>query len=207
MTNTKLFVPGLRAPAVFFAARVLAARVFAALALVLASLAAVPNAALAQVQQGRPAISSVPVPSELELAKLVWSTMAMVDHANRSGNYSVLRDTSASGFQIQNDPSRLAEIFAPIRSLRVDLSNALIVAPVYTGGPTLLQADVFRVQGYFPLRPSPIFFDFYVQWEQGRWKLFGISIQPATMTQPTPPQAQQQQQQQKPPVTPPKRRN
>ena len=206
MTFFELFVPGLRAPAVFFAARVLAARVLAALALVLASLATMPNAALAQVQQGRPAISSVPVPSELELAKLVWSTMAMVDHANRSGNYSVLRDTSASGFQIQNDPSRLAEIFAPVRSLRIDLSNALIVAPVYTGGPTLLQADVFRVQGYFPLRPSPIFFDFYFQWEQGRWKLFGISIQPATMTQPTPPQAQQQQQQ-KPSITPPKRRN
>ena len=149
-------------------------------------------------------VSSQPVPSELELAKLVWSTMAMVDHANRSGNYSVLRDTSASAFQIQNDPSRLTEIFAPVRALRIDLSNALIVAPVYTGGPTLLQSDVFRVQGYFPLRPSPIFFDFYFQWEQGRWKLFGISIQPATMTQPTPPQAQPSQ---KPPATPPKRRN
>ena len=204
MKSTRLFAPGLRAPAVFFAARVFAARVLVASGLVLASLGTMPNAALAQVQQGRPAISSVPVPSELELAKLVWSTMAMVDHANRSGNYSVLRDTSASGFQIQNDPSRLAEIFAPVRALRIDLSNALIVAPVYTGGPTLLQADVFRVQGYFPLRPSPIFFDFYFQWEQGRWKLFGISIQPATMTQPTPPQAQQQQ---KPPATPPKRRN
>ena len=204
MKSTRLFAPGLRAPAVFFTARVFAARVFVASGLVLASLGTMPNAALAQVQQGRPAISSVPVPSELELAKLVWSTMAMVDHANRSGNYSVLRDTSASGFQIQNDPSRLAEIFAPVRALRIDLSNALIVAPVYTGGPTLLQADVFRVQGYFPLRPSPIFFDCYFQWEQGRWKLFGISIQPATMTQPTPPQAQQQQ---KPPVTPPKRRN
>ena len=174
MTTTTLFVPGLRAPAVFFAA---------------IALAFVPVAAFGQAAQqtGRPAVSSQPVPSELELAKLVWSTMAMVDHANRSGNYSVLRDTSANGFQLQNDPSRLAEIFAPIRQLRVDLSNALIVAPNYTAGPTLLQPDVFRVQGYFPLRPSPIFFDFYFQWEQGRWKLFGISIQPATMSQLAPP--------------------
>lgn len=189
MTSFKLFVPGLRAPAVFFAAAVLAA---------------MPAAAFGQAapaQPGRPAISSQPVPSELELAKLVWSTMAMVDHANRSGNYSVLRDTSANGFQIQNDPARLGEIFAPVRALRIDLSNALIVAPTYTGGPTLLQPDVFRVQGYFPLRPSPIFFDFYFQWEQGRWKLFGISIQPATMSQPAPPV------QQPPLATPPKRRN
>ena len=195
MIDTKLFVPGLRAPAVFFVAPVLA----------LAAVGVLSPAALAQVAQpGRPAISSLPVPSELELAKLVWSTMAMVDHANRSGNYSVLRDTSASGFQIQNDPARLAEIFAGIRAMRIDLSNALIVAPVYTGGPALLQADVFRVQGYFPLRPTPIFFDFYFQWEQGRWKLYGISVQPGSITQPD---AQQVPTQQKPPATPPKRRN
>ena len=191
MKSTRLFVPGLCAPAVFFAPLVLASL----------ALAALPVSAFAQGQPNRPAISSQPVPSELELAKLVWSTIAMVDHANRSGNYSVLRDTSASGFQIQNDPSRLAEIFAPVRSLRIDLSNALIVAPVYTGGPTLLQADVFRVQGYFPLRPSPIFFDFYFQWEQGRWKLYGISVQPGSITRPVAPPAPQ------PSPTPPKRRN
>ena len=188
MTITRLFGPGLRAPAVFFAA---------------AALAAIPVSALGQAgQPNRPAISSQPVPSEIELAKLVWSTMAMVDHANRSGNYSVLRDTSASGFQIQNDPARLGEIFAPIRAMRVDLSNALIVAPTYTGGPALLQADVFRVQGYFPLRPTPIFFDFYFQWEQGRWKLYGISVQPGSITPPAPPPPPQAQ-----PTTPPRRRN
>ena len=193
MINTRLFVPGLRAPAVFFAAAALGS----------ALLPVVSSGALAQAAQtGRPVVSSQPVPRELELAKLVWSTMAMVDHANRSGTYSVLRDTSANGFQIQNDPSRLAEIFAPIRALRVDLSNALIVAPVYTGGPSLLQADMFRVQGYFALRPTPIYFDFYFQWEQGRWKLFGISIQPGSISRPAAPTPQPQ-----PAPTPPKRRN
>lgn len=173
--------PGLRAPAVFLNVAMLACGL----------------PALAQAPQPAPAprVSSQPVPSELELAKLVWSTMAMVDHANRSGNYSVLRDTSATGFQVQNDPARLAEIFAPIRALRVDLGNALVVEPRYSEGPRLLQADVFQVKGYFPLRPTAIFFDLYFQWEQGRWKLFGISIQPGTMAPvaqqaPQPPPAQ-----------------
>ena len=177
--------PGPRAPAFFCAA-------------VLAALNATPAAAQApQPGQARPPISNYPGPSELELAKLIWSTMAMVDHANRSGNYSVLRDTSATGFQVQNDPSRLAEIFAPIRALRLDLSNALVVEPRYTDGPKLLQADVFEVKGYFPLRPTAIFFDFYFQWEQGRWKLFGVSIQPGTMApiaQPAAPAPAAQQQ-------------
>ena len=57
MIKSRLFVPGLRAPAVFLAA---------------AALASLAPDALAQVAQpGRPAVSSLPVPSELELAKLV----------------------------------------------------------------------------------------------------------------------------------------
>ncbi|MCA1662110.1 MAG: hypothetical protein LC648_08140 [Novosphingobium sp.] len=178
--NSMVFAmrPGLRAPAVFLA---------------VAALAASPALAHAQTAPSRPMISSQPVPSELELAKLVWSTMAMVDHANRSGNYSVLRDTSATGFQVQNDPARLAEIFAPIRALRVDLGNALVVEPRYTEAPRLLQADVFQVKGYFPLRPTAIFFDLYFQWEQGRWKLFGISVQPGTMAPIAQPAAPAQQ--------------
>jgi hypothetical protein len=183
MNFVHLHRPGLRAPAFFCAA--------------LMALAA--PAALAQAPTpGRPPVSALPVPSELELAKLIWSTMAMVDHANRSGNYSVLRDTSANGFQIQNDPARLAEIFASIRQSRVDLGNALIVAPTYTAAPTLLQTDVFEVKGYFGLRPTPIFFDLFFQWEQGRWKLYGISIEPGQMVQPGPAA---------PPQSPPKKRN
>jgi len=176
MSKTNTTMPGLRAPAFFCAA-------------ILALGAALPALAQAPAGQSRPPVSALPVPSELELAKLIWSTMAMVDHANRSGNYSVLRDTSANGFQIQNDPARLAEIFAPIRASRVDIGNALVVAPTYVAAPALLQADVFEVKGYFALRPTPIFFDLYFQWEQGRWKLFGISIEPGQMVQPGQPPA------------------
>lgn len=164
MTRIKTFVPGLRAPALFISAA-------------LAALC-VPSAAMPQTA---PPISAQPVPGDLELAKLIWSTMAMVDHANRSGNYSVLRDTSASGFQINNDPARLAEVFASLRAQRIDLSNALLVVPNYIGAPLLVQPDVFEVRGYFGLRPTAIFFDLYFQWEQGRWKLYGISIEPRAM--------------------------
>jgi hypothetical protein len=185
MTTTMTQRPGLHAPALFLAA--------------LGALVA-PAAVRAQpAAQARPPLSNLPVPSELELAKMIWSTMAMVDQANRSGNYSVMRDTGATGFQIQNDPSRLAEIFAPIRQSRVDLSNALIVAPTYTAAPRLLESNVFEVKGYFPLRPTPIYFDLFFQWQQGRWKLFGISLVPGEMVRPGQAPA-------KPPTAPAKRK-
>lgn len=123
----------------------------------------------------------MPVPNELELAKLIWSTMAAVDHGNLSGNYSVLRDLSAPAFQINNDAARLTKIFETLRASNVDLSNTMLLAPTYRTAPVVLSPDVLHVQGYFGLRPTAIGFDLYYQWLQGRWRLYGVQIVPATM--------------------------
>ena len=143
-------------------------------------------APIAQVQEtnlpvGQPPAAIRPVPDQLSLAKLLWSTMAAVDHANKSGNYSVLRDISSTAFQINNNPSALANAFANIRNSRIDLSNALLVPPSYTTAPQQLQTDVFQVQGVFNLRPIAIGFDMYFQWERGEWRLFGINVVPLPM--------------------------
>ena len=130
----------------------------------------------AYAQSAEPPISSQPVPNGLELSKLIWSTMAAVDHANQSGNYSVLRDNAAPGFQILNNPSRLSEIFATLRNSRIDLSNTLLLAPSYAAPPTMVDKDVIRVRGAFGLRPTAISFDLYYQWVQGKWRLYGVSI-------------------------------
>lgn len=122
-----------------------------------------------------------PVPDQLEMSKLIWSTILAVDHANRSGNYSVLRDMSAQGFQINNDPARLGQIFAGLRDSRVDLSSVLLVPPTYFESPRQIQADVFQVTGVFQIRPVSVQFDLYYQWEGGRWKLFGINLLPVGM--------------------------
>lgn len=130
---------------------------------------------------GQPPVSAVPIPNELELAKLIWSTMAAVDHANQAGNYSVLRDLAAPGFQSVNDPAALAQIFASLRATRIDLSNTLLLAPTYRAVPAIIQPGIIRVQGYFGLRPTAINFDLYYQWIGGKWRLFGVSISPTVI--------------------------
>lgn len=177
LISCKFGTPGRFAPAFLFA-------------LAAATLPA--TAALAQSSNQAP-VSARPVPDQLEMSKLIWSTLLAVDHANRSGNYSVLRDMSAQGFQINNDPARLGQIFAGLREMRIDLSNTLVLAPTYYEAPRQLQADVFQVKGVFQLRPTAIQFDLYYQWEQGRWKLFGIDIQPISMAQAIPGSVQPQQ--------------
>lgn len=158
----------------FWPGRYVPAFLLAAMALALPGIASAQSAP----QAAQPPISVEPVPSELELAKLLWSTMTAVHHANLSGNYSVLRDISSPGFQVMNNAARLGEIFASIRESRVDLSNALLLAPTYTEPPSVVEPGVIRVRGYFGLRPTAIFFDFFFQWVEGRWRLHGVSISP-----------------------------
>ncbi len=180
MTNHKNTMPGPSAPAFRFMAL---ACVAAALPLAPAAAQVAPPAAPQAAPTVQPPPSTRPVPSQLELSKLLWSTVAAVDHANQSGNYSVLRDISAQGFQINFNPARLTEVFAGIRNLNIDLSNALLVPPTYYEAPQLVSADVFRVRGVFQMRPISIGFDMYFQWEQGRWKLYGIDLQPQAMAE------------------------
>ncbi|MHA7818931.1 MAG: hypothetical protein ACX930_04715 [Erythrobacter sp.] len=179
---SKFAMPGPCAPAFRFTALLLGA---ALLPLAPATAQTAPPQVQPSVQ---PPPSMRPTPSQLELSKLLWSTIAAVDHANQSGNYSVLRDISAQTFQVNFNPARLTEIFAGLRGLNIDLSNALLVPPTYYEAPQMISNDVFRVRGVFQLRPISIGFDVYYQWEQGRWKLFGIDLQPQQMVEAQPSQ-------------------
>lgn len=134
-----------------------------------------------------PPPSSMPVPDELELVKLIWSTMAAIDHANIAGNYSVLRDLSSPAFQSINNSAKLSQTFTSLRNSNVDLSNTLLLAPSYTIAPAIVRPDILHVKGVFRLRPTAIGFDLYYQWVQGRWRLHGVSIAPASLSNVEPP--------------------
>lgn len=189
--NTKT-MPGPSAPAFRFTALRAAASLMAACTLTLGAGATTAQAqsiqpgATLQEPSVQPPPSLRPTPSQLELSRMIWSTVAAVDHANRSGNYSVLRDISAQAFQINYNPAKLTEIFAGLRNSNIDLSTALLVPPTYYEAPQMVREDLFRVKGLFQLRPISLSFDMFFQWEQGRWKLAGIDIQPAEMVQSQP---------------------
>jgi hypothetical protein len=136
--------------------------------------------------QAQAPAAQVAVPDALTVAKLVWSTIAAVDHANATGNYSVLRDLGAPGFQSANNAATLGTVFQNIREQRLDLSNALLVSPSYELGPQI-EGGMLRVRGLFPLRPTGIAFDLLFQPVGGRWALFGIALRPVSNVAPATP--------------------
>ncbi len=125
--------------------------------------------------------ASLPTPDRLALSRLLWGTMVSIDDANISGNYSVLRDTGATNFQVQNSAAQLAETFRYLREQQIDLSTTLLLAPEFTQPPLMVAPDILRVQGVFGLRPIAIQFDIHYQWQGGRWKVLSIGLQPLTL--------------------------
>lgn len=147
------------------------------------AVAAAPSAAFGQARTAAPAAQparplAAPVPDQRSAMRMAWSMMAAVDHANRTGNYSVLRDLGTPAFQANNNPARLATIFAGLREQGVDLSDALTVTPTWEFEPVMVSANVLRLRGAFPLRPSAIQFDLLFTWDRG-WRLEGIAVQAA----------------------------
>ena len=122
---------------------------------------------------------------ELTADKLVWSSIAALDQANRTGNYSVLRDLGSPSFQANNSPATLGGVFEHLRNSHIDLSNTFVVSPVFSIAPSV-QGGVMRAKGVFPLRPTAIGFDLLFQQVAGEWRLLGISVVPLvrTTTQP-----------------------
>jgi len=125
---------------------------------------------------------SPPAPDRQETARLVWTTLIAIDHANRTGNYSVLRDLAAPSFRDANDAARLAGIFAKFRERDIGLRRVVLASPVYAEPPEILDNGLYRVRGGFAFRPVGINFDLLFQHTGSGWRLFGVSIAPAEMT-------------------------
>ena len=93
----------------------------AAMALVVAAFAALSPARAEQ---------QAPKPANIDrngVLILVRSSLLALDQGNKTGNYTVLRDIGAPGFQ-SNSAARLGEIFAKLRNDNLDLSGVAVPA-------------------------------------------------------------------------------
>jgi hypothetical protein len=81
---------------------------------------------------------------------LVRSTLLTINDANRSGNYTVLRDLAAPDFQARNTNADLGQIFSDLRHRNFDLYGAALLAPQFTVVPALDQSGMLHLAGHIP---------------------------------------------------------
>jgi hypothetical protein len=146
-------------------------------ALVLSS-AVLSSAVLAQQAPAAKAEQQAPKPANIDrngVIMLIRSTLLAVDHANKTGNYTVLRDIGAPGFQ-NNTAAKLGEIFAKLRNDKLDLSGVAVIDPQLSLLPQIEASGMMHMAGFFPSVPAQVNFELMYAPVDGQWRLFGISV-------------------------------
>ena len=138
--------------------------------------AANPGAQAAAPAPAKPAGQPAPPVSPEQTLYLIRSTLMTLNDANRSGNYTVLRDLAAPDFQARNTAADLGQIFSDVRKRNFDLFAVALIEPKLTAGPDLDSTGKLRLAGFFPTRPLQIRFDLTFQSVGGQWRLFAISV-------------------------------
>jgi len=135
-----------------------------------------PRSAAPPAATDKPATSPRPAMSQEQALYLVRSTLLTLNDANRSGNYTVLRDLAAPDFQARNSAADLAQSFSDLRQRRFDLFAAALIQPQLTTGPVVDGEGRIRVRGFYPTHPLEISFDLTFQTVGTEWRLLAISI-------------------------------
>ena len=155
--------------------------------------------------QGKSAKAAQPAPQakqELkmetaQIAALIKSTIMAVQHANQTGNYSVLRDLGTPVFRERFDQAQLTAAFFNLRSRGVNLMPVLFLAPNLTKQPEITDGNELRLVGNFPTQPLQIQYEMLFLQIDGIWRLDGLSVdavqtpKPVSLNTPAPAAAQQ----------------
>jgi hypothetical protein len=159
-----------------------------------AGLAAIASAGHAEAPK------QAPKPAQIDrngVLILIRSTLLALDQANKTGNYTVLRDIGAPGFQA-NTAARLGEIFAKLRSDNLDLAGVAVIDPQLNLLPQIEANGMMHMAGFFPSVPTQVNFDLSFAPVNGQWRLFGISVSigqsaPVAPDPPSPPPVAQKE--------------
>ena len=122
------------------------------------------------------------MPDAERIVLLVRTSLLTLNDALQTGNFTVLRDVAAPSFSQANSAARLASIFANLTKQGVDLTAISIIMPQLAEPPILDQQNkLLRIKGFFPGQPVRVDFEVIYQVVDGRWRLFGLSVQPTNV--------------------------
>lgn len=119
------------------------------------------------------------MPGAEQIVILIRTAVLTLNDAVQTGNFTVLRDTAAPGFRDANTAARLSQVFANLAQQRIDLSSVATIVPQLAETPAIdPKTNMLRIKGWFPAQPMQIDFGLLFQPVGGRWRLFGISVNP-----------------------------
>jgi hypothetical protein len=126
------------------------------------------------------------MPDAEKIVLLLRTSLVTLNDAIQTGNFTVLRDVGAPDFREANSAARLSQALSNLASQGVELSVVTTIAPQLTEQPTLdQQKGMLHLKGYFPSQQVQINFEMLYEAVGGRWRLFALSVQPASVASPS----------------------
>lgn len=145
-----------------------------------------PGAPASKAEKAEPA-AAPKMPDSFKLNMMIRSTVIAVNQANKTNNYTVLRDLGSPRFKEGNSAKKLADIFESLRKSKFDLAPILFFTPQMLEQPAIADNGMLRMTGYFDTVPQRVSFDFLFEDVKGEWLIYGLNI----ATQPSPANALQ----------------
>jgi hypothetical protein len=133
------------------------------------------QATKAAVKPTSPAMTAVQVPPPESQLIMIRTTLMALSQANSTNNYTVLNGIGSPTFRNSNPPQRLAQIFEPFRTNKIDLSPLALVVPQSTQAPRIENGRL-RMNGFFPTAPMRVIYDLMYEPVAGQWQLFGLAV-------------------------------
>lgn len=108
---------------------------------------------------------------------LIRSTLTALDQANKTGNYTVLRDLGSPAFRAANSSARLGQIFAKLRGRNTSIAPIVVLQPKFLSPAKVNQTGQLRLNGFFPSQPLAVFFDLRFEVVGNHWLMSGIGAE------------------------------
>jgi hypothetical protein len=122
--------------------------------------------------------AQAPKPAQIDrngVLILIRSALLALDQANKTGNYTVLRDLGSPEFQV-NSAAQLADIFAKERHDNIDLSGVAVIDPQLTLLPQIESNGMMHMAGFFPSVPTQVNFELLYAPVNRQWRLFALAV-------------------------------
>jgi len=106
---------------------------------------------------------------------LIRGTLLALDQANKTGNYTVLRDLGSPSFQA-NSAAGLGDTFANQRKQALDFGAVAVLEPQLTLLPQIEPNGMLHMAGFFPSVPMQVNFELLFEPANRQWKIYGVSV-------------------------------
>ena len=120
--------------------------------------------------------ATVPIPDNSKLTLMIQLHVAALALSNLTGDYSVLYALGSPAFKAANPVEKLSDNFSSFRKQGIDISPALLFAPILLGPAKMDANNVLHVAGFYATKPQRIAFELAFVPANNAWRLADIQV-------------------------------